>query len=175
MTDPELVAGLKANEDMAYREVVAHYGDALYGYIFRITGDPHMSEDVLSDTYLRMIEHIDTYTHRGPAFKAWLYKIAHNSALNALRRNRRSVATLDDNYAAPGSDPAHTVAAQLDAAELRTAVLELTEDQQQVVLLRFIAGYTPGEVAAAINKNENAVKQLQFRALRSLGRILERK
>src|SRR5689334_8982688 len=62
VTDAELVAGLKNNDDAAFREVVARYGDPLYGYIYSITGNHHFSEDILSETYLRMVEKIDTYT-----------------------------------------------------------------------------------------------------------------
>jgi putative ABC transport system permease protein len=51
VTDAELVAGLKANDDEAYREVVARYGDPLYGYIYSIIGDHHLSEDVIGETY----------------------------------------------------------------------------------------------------------------------------
>ena len=91
MTDAELVARLKANDDAAYREVVARFGDPLYGYIFSITGDHHLSEDILSETYLRMVEKIDSYTFYGAPFRAWLYRIAHNLAINALKRAQRMV------------------------------------------------------------------------------------
>ena len=75
-------------------------------------------------------------------------------------------------YSCAADDPAITIVAQLEADELRAAIGELTEEQQQVVLLRFVAGQSPGEVAQALEKTENAVKQMQFRALRSLGRLL---
>jgi RNA polymerase sigma-70 factor (ECF subfamily) len=175
VNDADLVAGLKANDDEAYREVVARYGDPLYGYIYSITGDHHLSEDVISDTYLRMIEKIDTYTFYGAPFKAWIYRIAHNLAINALRRAQRSVGEAALEAAAPpANDPATTIAMQLEAEELRQALTELTEEQQQVVLLRFVAGQSTGEVAQVLDKSENAVKQMQFRALRSLGRLLGR-
>jgi RNA polymerase sigma-70 factor (ECF subfamily) len=174
VNDADLVAGLKANDDEAYREVVARYGDPLYGYIYSITGDHHLSEDVISDTYLRMIEKIDTYTFYGAPFKAWIYRIAHNLAINALRRAQRSVGEAAlETAAPPANDPATTIAMQLEAEELRQALTELTEEQQQVVLLRFVAGQSPGQVAQALEKTENAVKQMQFRALRSLGRMLQ--
>ncbi len=173
MTDAELVAGLKANDDESYREVVARYGDPLYGYIYSITGDHHLSEDVISETYLRMVEKIDGYTFYGAPFKAWLYRVAHNLAINALKRARHTVGDAAIEAAAPrADDPATTIAARLEAEELRAALAELTEEQQQVVLLRFVAGQTPGEVAQVLDKSENAVKQMQFRALRSLGRLL---
>lgn len=172
MTDAELVTRLKANDDAAYREVVARYGDPLYGYIYSITGDHHLSEDVISETYLKMVEKIDSYAFYGAPFKAWLYRIAHNFAINAMKRARHIVGGHALETAVPGDDPATIIAARLEAEELRSAIAELTEEQQQVVLLRFVAGQSPGEVAQALDKTENAVKQMQFRALRSLGRLL---
>ena len=165
MTDAELVDRLKANDDAAYREVVARFGDPLYGYIYSLTGDHHLSEDILSETYLRMVEKIDTYTFRGAPFKAWLYRIAHNLAINTLKRANRLVgAQALESVAPPVDDPATTIAARLEADELRAALGALTEDQQQVVMLRFVAGQSTAEVAQALEKTENAVKQLQFRA-----------
>jgi len=61
-----------------------------------------------------------------------------------------------------------------EAEALRAALTELTEEQQHVILLRFVAEQSLAEVAQALQKTENAVKQMQFRALRSLGRLLER-
>jgi RNA polymerase sigma-70 factor (ECF subfamily) len=176
VTDAELVARLKENDDAAYHEVVARFGDPLYSYIYSITGDHHLSEDVLSETYLRMVEKIDSYTFYGAPFKAWLYRIAHNLAINALKRTRRLVGVdALESAAAPVGDPAVTVAARLEANDLRVALAELTEEQQQVVMLRFVAEQSTAEVAQAMDKTENAIKQLQFRALRSLGRLMERR
>jgi RNA polymerase sigma-70 factor (ECF subfamily) len=172
VTDAELVARLKANDDEAYREVVARYGDPLYGYIYSITGDHHLSEDVIGETYLRMVEKIDTYTFYGAPFKSWLYRIAHNLAINALRRTQRIAGDAIETALLAADDPATTIDARLEAEELRQALAELTEEQQRVVLLRFVAGQTSGEVAQTLEKTENAIKQLQFRALRSLGRLL---
>jgi RNA polymerase sigma-70 factor (ECF subfamily) len=173
VTDAELVAGLKANDDQAYREVVARYGDPLYGYIYSLTGDHHLSEDVIGETYLRMVEKIDGYRYYGAPFKAWLYRIAHNLAINALKRVRHTVGDdLLETVGSPDDDPTATLDARLEAEDLRQALSELTEEQQQVVLLRFVAGHSTGEVALALEKTENAVKQMQFRALRSLGRLL---
>ena len=176
MTDAELVARLKANDDAAYREVVARFGDPLYGYIYSLTGDHHLSEDILSETYLRMVEKIDSYIFYGAPFKAWLYRIAHNLAINALKRANRLVgAEMLETAAPPVDDPATTIATRLEVEELRTALGTLTEEQHQVVMLRFVAEQSTAEVAQALEKTENAIKQLQFRALRSLGRLLEQR
>jgi len=173
VNDAELVAGLKANDDTAYREVVVRYGDPLYGYIYSITGNHHLSEDIISETYLRMVEKIDTYIFYGAPFKAWLYRIAHNLAINAMKRERHTVDIDSTAALAQDDDPAATIEARLECEALRSALAELTEEQQQVVLLRFVAGQTSREVAEALDKSENAVKQMLFRALRSLGRLME--
>jgi len=177
VSDAELVARLKARDDDAYREVLDRYSDALYSYIYGITGDSQLSQDILGETFLRMVEKIDTYTYYGAPFKAWLYRIAHNLAINAVKQARFTVSVTDlDQVARPVTDPALRVAARLEEEELRAALRaalpELTEDQQQVLLLRFVEGQSPGEVAQTLGKTENAVKQLQFRAVRSLERLL---
>jgi RNA polymerase sigma-70 factor (ECF subfamily) len=173
VTDAELIERLKQHDDEAYTEVIARFGDPLYGYVYTITGNHHMTEDIISETYLRMVEKIDQYVYTGAPFRAWLYRIAHNLAINALRRSGQ---TTNDaglaELAAPSGGPEETVASQLEAEELHEAIMQLTSDQQQVVLLRFIAGQSPGEVAQTMEKSEVAVRQLQLRALRALSRLL---
>lgn len=177
MSDAALVARLKDRDEDAYREVLARYSDPLYRYLHGITGNMQLSQDLLGDTFLRMVEQIDRYTFHGAPFKSWLYRIAHNLALNALKRDRRTVAVPDlEQVARPVTDPALRFAARLEEEELRTALRaslpELTEEQQRVVILRFVNGLSLAETAEALGKNENAIKQLQFRAIRSLERLI---
>lgn len=145
-----------------------------------ITGDMQLSQELLGDTFLRLVEQIDFYTFQGVSFKAWLYRVAHNPAINALKRDRRRIAVPDlEQIARPITDPAIRIAAQLDAAALRAALWaalpELTAEQQQVIVLRFVNGLSLAETAETMGKQENAIEQLQFRALRSLERLIERR
>lgn len=180
MSDAELVARLKNRDEDAYREVLARYADPLHRYLYGITGDAQLSQDLLGDTFLRVVEQIAGYTYHGIPFKAWLYRVAHNLAINALKRDRRLVAVADlERVARPITDPALAIADQVEAAALRAALHaslpELTEEQQQVIALRFTAGLSLAETAEAMGKNENAIKQLQLRALRALERQIERR
>ncbi|HMQ31605.1 MAG TPA: sigma-70 family RNA polymerase sigma factor [Chloroflexaceae bacterium] len=180
MSDAELVARLKDRDEDAYREVLARYSDPLYRYLYGITGEAQLSQDLLGETFLRVVEQIDRYTYRGAPFKSWLYRIAHNLAISAVTRERRMVAVPDlEQVARPITDPAIRVADQLEQAALRSALRtslpELTEEQQQVIVLRFLSGLSLAETAEAMGKNENAIKQLQFRALRALERQIERR
>jgi RNA polymerase sigma-70 factor (ECF subfamily) len=176
VTEADLIEQLKAHNDEAYREVLTRYGDALYHYVYNLSGNQHLSEDIVSETYLRLVERIDEFVYTGVPLKAWLYRIAHNLAINALKRNGQrelvSDAAIEDQPAS--DDPAALVAAQFEAAELRIAMTHLTDDQQQVVLLRFVADQSPAEVAQTLEKSETAVRQLQVRALRALARLLKR-
>ncbi|MEN9936247.1 MAG: hypothetical protein RLZZ387_2826, partial [Chloroflexota bacterium] len=166
---------LKSYDDDAYREAIARYGDALYRYVYSLTGDHQLAEDIVGETYLMMIEAIEGYSYSGAPFKAWLYRIAHNLAVNALKRANRMVAVEDlEQVAQPITDPAIRVVDQLAAAEVRGALEQLTEEQRHVLLLRFVGGQSPREVAQVLDKTENAVKQMQWRALRSLERLLPR-
>lgn len=175
MDDAELVMRLKHYDPEAVSEVVTSHGAALYRYAASITGDAHVAQDVVSETYLRMLEHIGTYVHTGAPFHAWLYRIARNLSLNAVRRERPTAdEQVLEQIVAPENSPEQVIQQDEARVELRQALLELTDEQQQVLLLRFVAGQSTAEVAQAMQKSEGSIKQLQLRGLRSLARVLRR-
>jgi RNA polymerase sigma-70 factor, ECF subfamily len=173
MNDAELVERLKRHDDEAVRVVVTQYGAGLYRYVAALVENHHLAEDIVADTYVRMLERVAGYTYTGAPFRAWLYRIAHNLALNAVTRNR----TVHDEQALmqvhmPEGDPASASERREEHAAVRQALTQLTEEQQQVLMLRFVAEQPIAEVARQLQKSEGSVKQLQLRALRSLGRLL---
>jgi RNA polymerase sigma-70 factor (ECF subfamily) len=173
MDDAELVTRLKRYEDQAVSFVVTQYGTALHRYITALVGDPHQAEDIVSETYVRMLERIGEYTYTGAPFRAWLYRIAHNLAINTVTRTRTTAneAVLAQREA-PDGDPAIDLERREEHAAVRDALTQLTEEQQQVLLLRFVAEQPIAEVARQLQRSEGSIKQLQLRALRSLGRVL---
>ena len=160
VSDTDLITRLKANDDDAYREVVARYGDALYSYVYLLIGDHRLTEDIVNETYLRTVEHIDSAAMQGASLRAWLYRGAHEQTIGALRRR---------------AAPRVMLSARLSAEALRGALVELPAEEQQPVLLRFVARQSVWQIASALELAETDVKQLQCRALRSLGRSLEHK
>jgi RNA polymerase sigma-70 factor, ECF subfamily len=173
MDDAELVARLKQYDPEAVRSVVDRYGAALHRYVAAIVADHHLAEDLVSETYVRMLERIGEYTYTGAPFRAWLYRVAHNLAVNAVTRaravpNEAALAQAEQ----PGADPAVAAERREEHAAVRDALAQLTEEQQQVLLLRFVARRPIAEVAQQLSRSEGSVKQLQLRALRSLGRML---
>jgi len=170
--DPDLDAVLAAQADRAaFAVLYQRYLDRVYGYCFYLLGDHHDAEDATERTFLAALRALPGFRDEGASFRAWLFRIARNTVLNARRgRIRRRTEPLPDSFdrAAPDSDPAGMVA---QADELRRAlrvVHELPDDRRQVILLRFVDGLSSREIGLVLDRSEGAVRVLLHRALRDL-------
>jgi len=149
-----------------------HFGAIQRYALFRV-GDPSAAEDIAAEVFLEAVRGIGKYRYRGVAFRAWLYRIAHNLTADfrrrlATRSDRESndegalALVLSEDFA-PGFERSR---------DLRLAVAQLTGEQQQVVILRFFEGLSLKETAEATGRNSGAIKSLQHRALERLRAIL---
>ncbi len=149
-----------------------HYGAIQRYALFRLA-DPCAADDVAAEVFLEAVRGIEKYRYRGIAFRAWLYRIAHNLTADFRRRaaSRNERETHDDAALAllPGGDFVPGVERQRD---IQLAVAQLTDEQQQVVILRFFEGLSLAETAEATGRNAGAIKSLQYRALERLRVIL---
>jgi len=155
-----------------YREHV----QAIFRYIAHRVNNVQLAEDLTGDVFARALEGLPSYVDQGKPFVAWLYRIAHARVVDHYRRAERRPAE-SDVEAEPlpvTPDMDEGLLRRHAARALRAAITELTSDQQQVIVLRFIEGYNIETVAQIMGKNANAIKALQHRALRSLGSRLER-
>jgi RNA polymerase sigma-70 factor (ECF subfamily) len=110
----------------------------------------------------------------GKPFRAWLYTLAHNALVDHQRRTR-PVMSLDNPehpIDCPSDGAARELVQWMDTELLARAVRQLTPEQQQVIVLRFVEGQDTAEIAAIMGKREGTIRALQFRALQSLRRIL---
>lgn len=153
--------------------------DRLLGFLIARVGDRQTAEDLLEATFVELLERGDTIRGGSSVIKAWLFRAAHFNALDLLRRRQRGREELVGDhlrYDEPdhARGPAeHALHADL-SRELRAAMAQLSDDQQEVLLLRYVGGLTAPEAAAVLGKNVPAVRGLQHRGERSLARILER-
>jgi RNA polymerase sigma-70 factor, ECF subfamily len=171
----ELIARLKAFDDSAIRQVYRLYSDGVFRYALYQLADRAAAEDVAAEVFLRMLNTIERYEYRGVPLQAYLYRIARNLIVDHQRRKGRFT-TLGE---APvnktmSANPALLAEQQLNWQDLRQAMETLTDEQRQVVLLKFVEGMDNKQVADVIGKNEGSVKSLQHRALVALRRTLER-
>jgi RNA polymerase sigma-70 factor (ECF subfamily) len=176
--DPDLAAVRAAQAHASAFDVLyRRYLSRVYGYAFYQLGDHHDAEDATERTFLAALRGIGSYRERGSTFRAWLFRIAHNTVVNAHRtRSRRRTEPLpeDPTWAALDADPAYLVTRADELHAVVRAVVSLPEDRRQVVLLRFVDGLSADEIGAVLGRSAGAVRVLQHRALRDLAKHLER-
>jgi RNA polymerase sigma-70 factor (ECF subfamily) len=170
-----LIERAKRYDQKAISELYKRHVQNIYRYIYYRVGDVNVAEDLTADVFLRALEGLAGFTYRGVPFSAWLYRIAHARVMDHFRQQaRRELLPLDERLVATGKGPQATVEARLDCEELQSAIAQLTTDQQQVIILKFVEGLSNAEAARILGKTEGAVKALQHRALNSLQRTMRR-
>lgn len=160
----------------ALGQIYDQYVDRIYAYIYHRVGQAEQAEDLTGQVFMRMLEAIRAGQGWKTSFSGWLYRIAHNLVIDFYRRRgRASFVDIDEAppIVATEDEPARRVQANLDREDLRAALNQLTEEQAQVITLRFLEDLSIAEVAAIMGKNEGAIKALQYRAVLALRRIMQ--
>ncbi|KAF4410544.1 ECF subfamily RNA polymerase sigma factor, BldN family [Streptomyces lycii] len=171
----DLVERAQQGEADAFGALYDQYADTVYRYIYYRVGSRATAEDLTSETFLRALRRISTFTWQGRDFGAWLVTIARNLVADHFKssRFRLEVTTgemLDANEVA--RSPEDSVLETLSNDTLLDAVRRLNPQQQECVTLRFLQGLSVAETARVMGKNEGAIKTLQYRAVRTLARLL---
>jgi RNA polymerase sigma-70 factor (ECF subfamily) len=169
--EARLVEQARAHDPDAWTEIYRRHAHQVYAYIYYRLGDQHTAEDLAADVFVKAIAGIKGYAYRGTPLLAWLYRIAHNvTADHRKSASRRTLAEGGDaQYVEERRD---MLRENDDRADMLACIRELTDDQQQVVILRFYHAMSHAEIAQITGKPEGAVKALQTRALRSLRRLM---
>lgn len=152
------------------------YALRIYSYIYHRVGDANLAEDLTAQVFLRMLEAIRKDRAWTISFSGWLYRIAHNLVIDYYRRSTHSRhVELDEKADTPVEGRGLEDAAELRLSHegVRAAISRLTEDQAQVIALRFLEEKSIAEVAHIIGKSEGAVKALQYRAVAALRRLMD--
>jgi RNA polymerase sigma-70 factor, ECF subfamily len=166
----ELVARGQRGEREALEELYLLHFDRIYGYLHLSVGNRHDAEDLTTQTFLKMLEAIGRFRWKSAPFSAWLFRIAHNLAMDHFRASRR----WQPEEEVPEPEGAEESSAEEAALESigRRSMLQLIEklshEQKQVLTLKFVFNFSNGETASILGKTEGAVKSLQHRALGSL-------
>jgi RNA polymerase sigma-70 factor (ECF subfamily) len=174
--DPDLAAVRDAQRDTAAFDLLyrRHVAD-VYTYAFYQLGDHHDAEDATARTFVAALRAISRFDDRGASFRAWLFRIAHNTVFNTRRSRLRRATTPIDTApmpAAADSDPASLVSRADELRRVQRAIAALPDDRRQVVLLRFVEGLSAREIGAVLDRSPGAVRVLLHRALRELAERL---
>jgi RNA polymerase sigma-70 factor, ECF subfamily len=179
-----LVRGAQAHDPQAFDRIYEYFADPLYrggfvgsscfSFLYR-SGDQHIAEELVSEVFLRMVEAIKSFRlpdrSEARVFSGWVFRIAYTRLVDHYRQQKRQTVELDESI--PAAQTADDIVSRsLEHEELRAAILRLTPEQQQVVVLRFIERLSTEEVATITGQTIGAVKAMQHRALNAMAKIL---
>ena len=162
------VARAKQGDHAAMRFLYTRYSGNVYGYARSIVRNDHDAEDVVQQVFTRMMTAIQNYEQRSVPFSAWLLRITHNMAIDHVRRR---TPTVDEPERPVAEDRPQFESHQLRGV-LHDALTELPEVQREILVLRHIGGYSPGEIARRLGRTENSVHGLHHRGRRALQQAL---
>jgi RNA polymerase sigma-70 factor (ECF subfamily) len=165
-----LVERAQRGQRDALEELYLIHFDRIYSYLHMSVGNRQDAEDLTTQTFLKMLESIGKFRFRSAPFSAWLFRIAHNLAMDHFRAARRWQP--EENVPEPPGQVEQSAEDEALHAIGRASMLELIEglshEQQQVLTLKFVFNFGNAEVATILGKTDGAVKSLQHRALVSL-------
>jgi RNA polymerase sigma-70 factor, ECF subfamily len=169
IAERELLSQAKKLEQQALAEIYDTYSPRLYRYAFRLLGDACIAEDCVAETFSRFLQSV--HMGRGPSefLQGYLFRTAHNFIVDYYRR--APIEQLSEQI----QDKANVetdAGRNIRQRRIRSAVRELSPDQQQVIALKFLEGWENEEIAQVLHKPIGAVKSLQHRAINHLQKLL---
>lgn len=180
-----LVERAQAGDAEAFGQIYDRYFDTVYRFTYFRVGNRQLAEDLTADTFVRALKRIGSFTWQGRDFGAWLVTIARNLVADHYKSGRHRLEVTTDNLALVGAadetesrvgwhqaDTETAVVDHLSSVALWTTVWQLNREQRDCIVLRFLQGFSVAETAQAMGKNEGAIKALQYRAVRTLRRLL---
>ncbi len=169
--DRRTLNGLRDLDQQVIGAVYDQYFSEVYRYILYRIGDPTLAEDIASDVFVRLLEAAQGRRAPQTNLKGWLIGTASHVVMDHMRKKyRRPEEEISDSLPDLTPGPASEVDQREQNRIVNDAYSQLTPEQQHVIALRFGQGYSLEETATFMNKNVNAVKALQFRALAALQR-----
>lgn len=177
----DVVEGVHARDPDALARCYEVMATPLYRYLLARSRDPGLAEDMVEATFVELVEYAPALRGGADGLRAWLFRAARNNLLDEQRKTtRRGDVALDQrgsseppaSEAAPDPGPEERFLAGERDARVRVALAHLSDDQQEVLSLRFAAELTSQQVADVTGRSVGAVKALQHRGLAALKRLL---
>jgi RNA polymerase sigma-70 factor, ECF subfamily len=161
------IARAKQGDIDALHYLYVRYADDVYGFVNSIVRDAHAAEDITQNVFGKLMNGIQRYEQRAVPFSAWILRVGRNAALDHMRARRQipveEVRVDDDGHEQVGFERSQC---------LRDALKRLPEDQREVLVLRHVAGLSPGEIAHRLGKTEGSIHGLHHRGRAALQHAL---
>jgi RNA polymerase sigma-70 factor, ECF subfamily len=173
--EQRLIQRAQQGDRQAFADLYERYQPAIYNYLYYRIDDPDCAEELTGEVFARMVQNIRRYRNLGQPFLAWLYTIARNLRIDYYRENGKThLVELDETVPSDEHSPIEMLEIHLKADCLKKVLPFLTEDQQFVILAKFVEERSNAEIAQLLDKPEGAIKSLQHRALLTLRRAIEK-
>ncbi|MBN1360686.1 MAG: RNA polymerase sigma factor [Sedimentisphaerales bacterium] len=169
-----IIDGCKSGDAESFARVVDVYAGRLYGYFYRLTGDRNLSDELLSELFMRLVEKIGTY--KGGSFESWLFRIASNIFHDHLRSRKRRRKLLDSRrteaeFQTPEPKVSDAKDEKLD--KLQFQLNRLDDDTRELIMLRFYSELSFKEIAEARSEPIGTALSKLHRGLKKLREFME--
>ena len=150
------------------------YVERVYRHIYYRVGNTKDAEDLTQQVFLKAWNAIGRYRKMASPFLAWLMRISHNLVIDYYR-SKKDITYLDSELVSKDSDanPERLAEEHFKQQQLRKIILQLPDEQQQVILMSFIEGFTYAEIASSLGKKEGTIRVIVHRALKKMRHMLE--
>ncbi len=149
------------------------YYDKIARYAYVRIGSKTDAEDIAGEVFLKALQSLRTYKERGVPMQAWLFRIAHNLVVDYFRKMKKHrTVPLDNIQVEANTDPKTIAETNFEIERMHQAMEQLTEEQQEVLRLRFFSGLTSREAGSILNKSDGAVREMQRAAIEKLRRLM---
>jgi RNA polymerase sigma-70 factor, ECF subfamily len=167
-TEDQLVE-LAKTDNSAFEKLYNSYFPKVYGFIFKRVGNREVTEDLVSEIFIKVFANLDKYVGRGLPFGAWLFRIANNNLIDHYRREGKRP-KVDIEAIAPPKDEKMNVSEQtqveLDRALVNKVIKEMPKKYQEILQLKYFAEMSYEEIAGVLKITENNARVKLFRALK---------
>ncbi len=173
--EPELIKKAKNRDSEAFGLLYDQYLPAIYRFILLKIGDKVTTEDLAHQVFLSAWQNIENYQTQGFPFSSCLYRIAHNAVIDYYRTEKKHFNLESIEEAAASNDLEEKIDQEFELKLIKTAIKELSDEQQSIIIMRFVEGLTNKEIAAALGKSEGSIKTAQHRSLKNIKKIIDGK
>ncbi len=167
----EILEGCKTGDSGSYRELLNLYGKRCYSYFYRLTGDSHLSEDLLGQLFIKLVKKIGTF--RGDNFDAWLFTIASNIFRDYLRAKQRRQDALDGSVERARYESTQSFDEHPQSDRLQVEMEKLDADTRELIVMRFYGQLSFKEMARIRGEPLGTTLSKLHRGLAKLKELME--
>ena len=148
----------------------------IFRFIYWQVSNKEQAEDLNQEVFLKAWKNIEKYQERNCPFSSWLYRIARNTVIDFYRTQKKVYPIEDEIFFSEGNDlkgnPKKIAETKIEVERVKKVLNSLPSNQREIIVLKFIEGFSNKEIAKILKKSEGAIRILQYRAIKNLKKIL---